>query len=89
MSVAEAYLQQAIDAGGNQVLSFSELAQTSSETVNLETALAHIQHNETEALHNQVPALVKRVIPLLDFLAKQLGGDVATLIEVLKEKLKS
>ena len=89
MSVAEAYLQQAIDAGGNQVLSFSELAQTSSETVNLETALAHIQHNETEALHNQLPALVKRVIPLLDFLAKQLGGDVATLIEVLKEKLKS
>lgn len=88
MSIAEAYLQQAIDAGGNQMLSFSELAQTSSETVNLETALAHIQHNETEALQNQVPALVKRVIPLLDFLAKRLGGDVATLIEVLKEKLK-
>lgn len=89
MTVAEAYLQQAIDAGGNQVISFSELVHSAAENVNLETALAHIQHNETEALYKQVPGLIKRVMPLLDYLAKQVGGEAATLIDALKQKLKS
>jgi len=88
ITITESYMQQAIDAGGNQVIGFSELAQTETETINLETALAHIQHNETETLQPLLPALIKRLMPLLDFVAKQMGGDVATLIQVLKEKLK-
>lgn len=86
--IAETYLEQAIDAGGNTCVSFSELAMTSAEQVNLETALSHIQHNETGPLQNQIAGLIERVIPLLDFLARQVGDEARELADKLKQKLK-
>ena len=88
ITFAETYLQQAIEAGGNQFVSYSELSLSGSNQVNLETALSHIQHNELDVLQNQVPGLINRVIPLLDYLAKQVGGDTGSLLEALKKKLK-
>ena len=88
INIAEVYLQQAIDAGGNQFVSCSEYSDSSVEQVNLETALSHIQHQEMEPLQNQVPNLIKRVMPLLDYLAKQVDDEARTLIEALKYKFK-
>ena len=89
INIAEVYLQQAIEAGGNQFVSCSEYSDSSAEQVNLETALTHIQHQELDALQNQVPGLIKRVMPLLDYLAKQVDDEAQTLIEALKYKFKN
>ncbi len=88
IATAEKYLQQAIDAGGNSYVSFSELAGSTADQVNLETALTHIKHNETAPLQNQVPGLIDRLAPLLDYLARQVGEEATALAEKLKQALK-
>jgi len=88
INIAEVYLQQAIDAGGNKYVSCSEYSNSCAEHVNLETALTHIQHGELDALHSQVPELIKHVMPLLDYLASQSDDEARTLVEALKYKFK-
>ncbi len=85
ISAAESLLEQAVEKGGNQFCVSSDLPQV--EPINLETALKHIEHGNTKVIENQVGQLVKRVFPLIDFLAKRIGGDAVELADKLKQKM--
>lgn len=86
IETAESYLAQAIEKGGNCWVSHTDSPVITAEHVNLETALAYIKHNETDKLANQANALLSRLIPVIDLIGKQLGGDIESLIEQLKQK---
>ena len=88
MTITETYLQQAIDSGGNQLVSFSELSFSDAKAVNLETALSYIQHDQTEKLHGLTESLIARVMPLMEYLTRQFGDDATGLLEALKQKLR-
>lgn len=85
----EVYLEQAIESGGNRIVSHSDVEDVAPEQVNLETALKHIQHGELEKLGSQTPGLFVRMLPLLEYLGNQLGGDVKTLVDKLKNTFKN
>ncbi len=85
----EAYLEQAIKSGGNRIVSHSDVEDVAPEQVNLETALKHIQHGELEKLGSQTPGLFVRMLPLLEYLGDQLGGDVKNLVDKLKNTFKN
>ena len=85
IEIAEKLLQQAVDKGGNQYIVKSDLPEVI--PVNLETALKHIQHDDTKIIENQVSGLAKRVFPILDYLAKQFGDEAVELVEKLKQKM--
>ncbi|MEJ2362027.1 MAG: response regulator [Gammaproteobacteria bacterium] len=86
IETTESYLEQAIKQGGNCWISHSDSPVITAEHVNLETALAHIRHNETDKLANQANALLTRLFPVLDLISKQMGGDVSKLVDQLKQK---
>jgi diguanylate cyclase (GGDEF)-like protein len=85
IETAEKLLQQAVEKGGNQYIVQSDLPEVI--PVNLETALKHIQHDDTKIIESQVSGLAKRVFPILDFLAKQFGDEAVDLVEKLKQKM--
>ncbi len=85
----EEYLQQAAQKEGNHYVAYSSVAEISAEQTNLETALNHIEHNETEILTNQIQGLAKRVFPLLEFIAKHFGDEAMDLVAKLKSKILS
>jgi len=87
ISAAESLLQQAVEKGGNQYCVSSDLPQV--DPINLETALKHIEHDNTKVIENQVGALVKKVFPLLEYLAKRFGDEAVELVEKLKQKMSS
>lgn len=89
IDTAESFLAQAMEKGGNCWVSHSESQLITAEHVNLETALAHIKHDEAEKLADQGDALLTRLMPVLDLIAKQLGGDISELINQLKQKTSS
>lgn len=86
IEVTETYLAQAIAKGGNCLVAHAETPVITAEHVNLETALAHIQHGESVKLTKQASALLKRLIPVLDYIGAQLGGEIKTLIDKLKQQ---
>lgn len=87
IETAETYLQQAVDKGGNSYVSHTDISTITAEQVNLETALSHINHGETGKLEQQANALLLRLLPVLDFIGKQLGGDIQELINKLRSKI--
>lgn len=89
IETTEQYLTEAMNKGGNCWVSHSDNPNITAEHVNLETALAHISHNETDKLSKQADALLSRMLPVLDFIGKQLGGEVNSLIDKLKQQSKN
>lgn len=87
ISAAESLLQQAVAQGGNRYIVATDLPQV--EPINLETALKHIKHGKTQVIENQVAALVTRIFPLLEYLARRFGDDAVELVEKLKQKMSS
>lgn len=85
METTETYLSQAIEKGGNATVVHSDMSVITAEHVNLETALAYISQGNTETLSKQGPALLSRVVPLLDLIGAQLGGEIKSLIDKLKQ----
>ncbi|VAW94663.1 hypothetical protein MNBD_GAMMA21-3004 [hydrothermal vent metagenome] len=85
----EEYLQQAAKKEGSHYVAYSSVNEISSNQANLETALNHIKHNETEILKNQVRALARRMVPILDFVAKHFGAEAIELVKKLKLKILS
>jgi len=85
IETTEKYLNDAIGKGGNCWISRSDCQTITASQVNLETALAHIRQNETDKLADQANALLVRLLPVLDFVGKQLGGEVSGLVEKLKQ----
>lgn len=85
IEITERYLTEAIDQGGNRWVSHSDNQVITAEHVNLETALAHIRHNEPDKLAKQGSALLCRLLPLLDLIGEQKGGEIKSLIDKLKQ----
>lgn len=88
IEITEKYLTQAASQGGNRWLSHTDNPAITEEHVNLETALAHIKHGESGKLAKQANALLKRLLPVLDFIGSQLGGETKTIIEKLRQQIK-
>lgn len=86
IETTEAYLAQAIDKGGNCWISHTDSQVITAEHVNIETALAHIKHNEADKLANQATALLSRLLPVLDLIGTQMGGDIKKLVDQLRQK---
>ncbi|MBI1422657.1 MAG: diguanylate cyclase [Gammaproteobacteria bacterium] len=85
IETTEQYLAQAINNGGNRWVSHSDSPTLTAEHVNLETALAHIRQGNTDSLAKQGNALLARVLPVLDLVGTQLGGEIKNLIDKLKQ----
>ncbi|MGD9385857.1 MAG: diguanylate cyclase [Thioalkalispiraceae bacterium] len=87
IEIAEKLLQQAAEKGRNQYVACSDLPDVI--PVNLETALKHIQHDDTKVIENQTSGLAKRLFPILEYLARQFGDETVELVEKLKQKMLS
>ena len=83
----EEYLQQAAKKEGSHYVAYSAVTEFTGEQINLETALNHIKHKETELLENQVKALARRVFPVIEFIAKHFGDEAMELVKKLKLKI--
>jgi two-component system cell cycle response regulator len=86
IETTEHYLAQAIHQGGNCWVSHSDSPVITAEHVNLETALAHIKHGKSETLAKQGHALLTRVLPVLELIGTQLGGEIKDLVDKLKQR---
>jgi len=85
IETTEQFLSQAIAKGGNICVSHSDAPVITAEHVNLETALAHIKQGNAETLSKQGHALLSRVMPVLNLISDQLGGEIKSLIDKLKQ----
>ena len=85
IETTEQYLAQAIKQGGNCWVSHSDAPVITAEHVNLETALAHIRLGNTDSLAKQGSALLTRLLPVLDLIGGQLGGEIKNIIDKLKQ----
>jgi len=85
IETTEQFLSQAIAKGGNTCVSHSDAPVITAEHVNLETALAHIKQGNAETLSKQGHALLSRVMPVLNLISDQLGGEIKSLIDKLKQ----
>ena len=59
------------------------------ELVNLETALNYLKHADTARLQPLTQALIARLLPLLNYLGEQLGGDIKDLAAKITAKYKN
>lgn len=89
IEMTETFLQQAISQGGNTFVSHTDTPAISAEQVNIETALSYIHHADTGKLEPQAQALLLRLLPVLEFIGKQLGGEIKELIDRLRAKTRS
>jgi two-component system cell cycle response regulator len=87
IEITESYLTQAINQGGNRWVSHTDSPVITAEHVNLETALAHLTHGESDKLAKQAGALLVRLLPVLDFIGNQAGGEIKNLIDKLKQEI--
>lgn len=89
IETTEQYLAQAMNQGGNCWISHTDSPVITQEHVNLETALSHIRHNEADKLANQANALLVRMLPVLDLISEQVGGETKELIDQLKRQAEN
>jgi two-component system, cell cycle response regulator len=75
-------------AGGNTTVLFSAPS-VDPELVNLETALNYLKHADTARLQPLTQALIARLLPLLNYLGEQLGGDIKDLAAKITAKYKN
>lgn len=87
ISNVDQQLLRLAEQDSNQILVHSELEILSGTPVNLETALAHIEQNQTRLIDAQARALATRLLPLLDFIADKIEPDMREQIEQLRRKL--
>lgn len=85
----EEYLQQAAKQTGNHYVAYSAKTKIDLDQINLESALEFLRKNEAAALENQLPALVEKLLPLLEYAAQQHGEQAMDLVNQIKAKLLS
>ena len=89
IEITENYLAQAINQGGNCWVAHADTPAITAEHVNLETALAHLKQGEADKLAKQDGALLIRLLPILEFIGNQAGGEIKNLIDKLKQQINS
>ncbi len=89
ISMAEKCLAEAVRAGGNRIIVASEQSEINPELVNLETTLSYIHRSEEHKLRPITRAIILRLLPLLTYLANEVGGEFKTLVEKINITYKS
>ena len=87
IEITENYLAQAMNKGGNCWVSHTDTPTITAEHVNLETALVHLKHGKSDKLAKQDGALLIRLLPILDYIGNQAGGEIKNLIDKLKKQI--
>ncbi len=84
------YLDKAMKNGGNQVVVKSLLSQPA-ETQGMSIAAAlHLLENEhEESLKPHINSLIQQLVPLLDFIARNLDGEAADDFSEISQQLKA
>ena len=59
----------------------SEQSEINPELVNIETTLTYLQRSEGHKLQPITRAIILRLLPLLNYLASEVGGEFKTLVE--------
>lgn len=85
----ENYLNDAIAAGGNQIVSHATSKTTSNEVIediNILELLEQLKDNKPEELLPKVSSILHHITPLLKFLAKNARNELQTVLRKLNEK---
>ncbi|MDH3947585.1 MAG: diguanylate cyclase [Gammaproteobacteria bacterium] len=86
---AESYLEKATKAGGNQVAIKSLRQHPVEKEMNVQTALTLLEFGHAENIKPHAKELVAQLLPLLEFLAKNLDAKVAEPFKDIKKILSS
>ena len=86
----ESYLNEAIAAGGNQIVSHATIAATNSneviEDINILELLEQLKDNKPEELLPKINSILHHITPLLKFLAKNARNELQAVLRKLNEK---
>jgi len=83
----EIYLNKAVEAGGNQVAVKSLRKFPVEKTLSVPAALRLLEYGHTDAILPHVQSLVSQLLPLLDFLARNLEGPAAENLTTIRDRL--
>ncbi len=83
----EVYLNKAVEAGGNQVAVKSLRKYPVEKTLSVPAALRLLEYGHTDAILPHVQSLVSQLLPLLDFLARNLEGPAADNLATIRDRL--
>ncbi len=83
----EVYLARAVEAGGNQVAVKSLRKIASERTISIPAALQLLAHGHEDAVRPHAQSLVSQILPLLDFLARNLEEPAAEKLETIRKRL--
>ena len=83
----EIYLNKAVEAGGNQVAVKSMRKYPVEKTLSVPAALRLLEYGHTDAILPHVQSLVSQLLPLLDFLARNLEGPAAENLATIRDRL--
>ena len=83
----EIYLNKAVEAGGNQVAVKSLRKYPVEKTLSVPAALRLLEYGHTDAILPHVQSLVSQLLPLLDFLARNLEGPAAENLATIRDRL--
>ncbi len=83
----EIYLNKAVEAGGNQVAVKSLRKHPVEKTLSVPAALRLLEYGHTDAILPHVQSLVNQLLPLLDFLARNLEGPAADNLATIRDRL--
>ncbi len=83
----EIYLNKAVEAGGHQVAVKSLRKTAVEKTLSVPAALRLLEHGHTDAIRPHVQSLVNQLLPLLDFLARNLEDEAAQKLETIRDRL--
>ena len=85
----EKYLDKATKAGGNQLAVKSLRQHPVEKEMNIQTALTLLEYGHAENIKPHIKELVSQLMPLLDFIAKNLDGKAGQSFKAIKDKLTS
>ena len=83
----EVYLARAMEAGGNQVAVKSLRKVASERTISIPAALQLLAHGHEEAVRPHARNLITQLLPLLDFLARNLDTPAAEKLDGIRTQL--
>ncbi len=83
----EVYLNKAVAAGGNQVAVKTLRKHGAEKTLSIPAALRLLEYGHTDTILPHVQSLVNELLPLLDFLARNLEGPAADKLATIRDRL--
>ena len=83
----EIYLNKAVEAGGNQVAVKSLRKYPVEKTLSVPAAMRLLEYGHTDAILPHMQSLVSQLLPLLDFLARNLEGPAAENLATIRDRL--